>query len=254
MSSTIWTRSGGRANLAPLRSRPFRVVEAQHAFATRKLVDSAAEQALLERLIESAKPPRLPEAEGLHELLSTPFRYPPLPRGSRFGGRFERGLWYGSERVETALAEKAYYVLLLLAGTTAPIRCLEKDYSSFRALVRTDRGVDLLAGPFLAHRDALRSPTSYAATQALGQAMRADGVEAFRYPSARDSAGRPNVGVIAPAAFGRRAPSGAPESWHCTATAAQVGFRRRVGFVAAREVRFDRESFLVDGELPHPGV
>ena len=58
--------------------------------ATRKLVDSLAEQELLEKLLEGAKPPA-PGAR-VHYLLSTPFRYPPLPHGSRFGRATERGI------------------------------------------------------------------------------------------------------------------------------------------------------------------
>ena len=68
----------------------WRVVEAQHVVSTGKLVDAPEEQAALEMLIDSSKPP-IPAAEefaGLHYLLSTPFRYPPLRHGSRFSTRF----------------------------------------------------------------------------------------------------------------------------------------------------------------------
>ena len=58
MSSSIWTRCAGASeNLAPLRLAPWRAVEAQHQVSTRKLVDSADEQILLEELIDGAKPP-----------------------------------------------------------------------------------------------------------------------------------------------------------------------------------------------------
>ena len=88
MPSSIWTRCAGRSSLRPLSGRAWRVVESQHLFSTRKLVDSDAEQALLEELIEEVKPPTGVPA-GLHYLLFTPFRYPPLRHGSRFGTRAE---------------------------------------------------------------------------------------------------------------------------------------------------------------------
>jgi hypothetical protein len=47
MSSSIWTRCAGDSELRPLRLSPWRVVESQHQISTRKLVDSADEQALL---------------------------------------------------------------------------------------------------------------------------------------------------------------------------------------------------------------
>ena len=42
---------------------------------TLKLVDTLAEQALLEDILEESKPPVPPECRHLHYLLSTPFRY-----------------------------------------------------------------------------------------------------------------------------------------------------------------------------------
>lgn len=57
MLSDIWTQCAGRSKRRPLRLRPWRVVESQHQVSTRKLVDTLAEQALLEELIDGAKPP-----------------------------------------------------------------------------------------------------------------------------------------------------------------------------------------------------
>jgi len=45
---------------------------------------------------------------GLDYLLFPPFRYPPLKWGSRFGTEYQRGLFYGSQLLATALAEVAY--------------------------------------------------------------------------------------------------------------------------------------------------
>src|SRR5262249_2227948 len=116
----------GRSNLRALSGRAWRVVESQHLFATRKLGDSAEGQAVLEELIEEAKPPA-GATRGLHWLLFTPFRYPPLRHGSRFGTRRERGIWYGSRGQSTAFAEKAYYLLLFLEGTAADLTPWESD-------------------------------------------------------------------------------------------------------------------------------
>ena len=113
MSSSIWTRCAGDSEIRPLGLSPWRVVEAQHQVSTRKLVDSADEQILLEELIDRAKPPYTTPAR-LHYLLATPFRYPPLRHGSRFGRRHERGIWYGSSTRRAAFAEISYYRLLFL--------------------------------------------------------------------------------------------------------------------------------------------
>ena len=227
------------------------MVESQHQVSTRKLVDSDAEQALLEQLIDTAKPPeRAPR--GLHYLLFTPFRYPPLRHGSRFGTRTERGVWYGSMAQRTAFAEVAYYRLLFLEGTSADLGLLQTELTAFRASVRTQRGVDLTKDPFDSYADALASPTSYQDAQALGTAMRAAGVEAFRFVSARDVSGGVNAGVLSPAAFGRRAPKSL-ETWHCSATRAAVELTRRDYFKRAA-FSFPRADFLVNGLLPAPAL
>jgi hypothetical protein len=250
MSSSIWTECGGASELRLLSALSWRVVESQHQIATRKLVDTDAEQQLLEELIEAVKPPDRTGGR-LHYLLFTAFRYPPLRHGSRFGRRTERGIWYGSTTLPAAFAEVAYYRLLFLEGTSADLGVVSTDLTAFRIMLRTARGIDLTTSPFTTHAAVLASPVSYAATQALGTAMRAAGVGAFRYRSAR-AAGAVNVGAFVPAVFGKRQP-GRFESWHCTATRARVEFIRRDWF--DRESRsFEREQFLVDGRLPAPAL
>jgi hypothetical protein len=251
MSSSIWTRCAGSSEVRALAAEPWRVVEAQHQISTRKLVDSDDEQAVLEEVLERTKPP-VSGGPSLHYLLFTPFRYPPLSHGSRFGSRLERGIWYGSESLGGAFAEVAYYRLLFLEGTAADLGAVDADLSAFNVRVKTRRGVDLTAEPFDRWRQVLASKTSYAATQALGGAMREAGVEAFRYASARDAAGAVNVGVFAPAAFAARRPRRL-DAWHSVATRAVVEFSKRDYF--SREVhRFPREQFLVRGSLPSPAT
>lgn len=225
-------------------------MEAQHLVSTRKLVGSDAEQQLLEELIEERKPPA--DAERLHYLLFTPFRYPPLPHGSRFGTRGERGIWYGSETPRGAFAETAYYRLLFLDGTRAELAPWMLELSLFRAAFRSPRGIDLTRPPFDAHAAAISSPTRYEVSQRLGRSMRVDGVEVFRYRSARDREGSVNLGILSPRAFAARRPA-APQSWHCVVTREAVELVKKDVF-RHETYRFPREDFEVDGELPAPAV
>lgn len=249
MSSDIWTRCEGRSEIGRLRLEPWRVVESQHQIATRKLVDTLAEHELLEEMIDAAKPPDVTGGR-LHYLLATPFRYPPLPYGSRFGNRHERGIWYGAETVATAMAEVAYYRHVFFDGTTANLRRVSLELTAFRVKVHTLRGADLVIGPFATHRRTIASPTQYRATQALGTAMRADGVELCRYPSARDPGGGTNIAVFVPTAFGRAAPR-AFQSWRCTTSKDVVEIVRR-DLVTKETMEFERRVFLVNGRLPAP--
>lgn len=252
MSSTIWKRSGARSNSCRLTLAPWRVVEAQHKNSTRKLVDSDEEQRLLEELIDQAKPPLPPGADRLHYLLYTPFRYrPPLRHGSRFGSRDRPGIWYGAEQPETAFAETAYYRLFLLEGTAARLEPLSMPFSIFSARVETDAGADLTLPPFLALRERISSPTSYEESQQLGTDMRDDGIEAFRFFSARDPRGGVSIAVLAPAAF-RGRPT-APMTWQATITRGYVEFSRD-DYFEHRSIRFERATFEVDGKLPAPAL
>ncbi len=251
MSSTIWTQCAGSSEIRGLAITPWRVVEAQHQIATRKLVDSDAEQALLEEVLERYKPP-ITDGGRLHYLLFTPFRYPPLAHGSRFGARHEPGVWYGSESLRTAFAEVAYYRLLFLEGTRAELNPLETDLSAFTVRVRTPHGIDLTLPPFARWQKTVGSRTGYAASQALGTAMRAAAVEAFRYESARDVRGGINIGVFSPRAFAGRRPRRI-ENWRCVAARERVELTKRDYF--ERTVHgFPRAEFLVQGRLPSPAT
>lgn len=240
------------ADVGRLTVTAYRIVEAQHRVATLKLVDTTAEHEVLEDLVERSKP-RDPadDVRGLHYLLATPFRYPPLRHGSRFGRRDQRGLWYGAEEVSTTLAEAAYYRLLFLDGTAAAIEHAVSEHTVFSVGIGTESGVDLAGGRFRRARASLASPDDYTVTQAVGTAMRDLGVEAFRAPSARALTGV-NVGVLAPRAFRGQKPRG-QQTWHCTTTRQRVVFVRR-DLLRHEEVEFVRAAFLVDGVLPAPAV
>jgi hypothetical protein len=241
----------GDSELGPLHLSPWRVVEAQHQVSTRKLVDSNEEQVLLEEMIDRVKPPDVTRGR-LHYLLSTPFRYPPLAHGSRFGGRHERGIWYGSLERRSAFAEVAYYRLLFLEGTRASLGTVTTALTAFTARVRTARGIDLVLPPFDAYRRAIASPTSYASSQPLGAAMRSAGVEAFRFPSARDAESGVNVGVFVVTVFGNTKPKSL-ETWHCSASRERVEITKG-DYFKRDSFAFPRTQFLVKGVLPAPAL
>jgi hypothetical protein len=253
MNAELLRTLRGTRFVRPLSARPFRSVEAQHLLSTRKLVDSDDEQRVLEQLIDAKKPPRPDDGpHGLHYLFATPFRYPPLRHGSRFGTRLERGIWYGSLDRRTVLAETAYYRLLFVEGSSAVLTPLELEFTIFRARVKTTRGARLTAPPFAAHENEISSKTSYDTSQAVGRALREANVEAFEYQSARDAEGGTNLGVFTPRAFSERRPSSL-ESFLCRVERTHVEFAQKTHF-ERKVMRFSRNQFLVRGRLPAPGV
>ncbi|EQM67249.1 hypothetical protein HNP29_000645 [Pseudomonas alcaligenes] len=247
----IWTTCQGPERIRPLRGRLVRLVESQEQVATLQLVDNLAEQALLEELIETSKPPLPRSAEPLHYLLKTPFRYPPLRWGSRFGTVHEPSLFYAASRLETAMAEGAFYRFVLWSGMAVPPPSgrILSEHSSFEARFQVERGVQLQLPPFDAHDEALADPVDYRTSQALGAAMRAAGVEAFEYRSARCPLQGTNIALFTPEAFTERRPRNLTP-WLCETTAEYVAFKHAQAPDTPRLFRMTQ--FLVDGRLPQP--
>lgn len=239
MSSITWTPTALAASASSWSGDVWRVVEAQHASATMKLVDSAAEQALLEELIEASKPPVPDTARRLHYLLATPFRYPPLPHGSRFRGVGEPGVFYGAEQLPTACAELGYWRWRFLQDAPALRRIDGVAHTAFRAAIRSPRTIDLREPPLARDAKQWTDPGSYAATQALARCARAAEVQAIRYASVRDPGHRGCLALLTAAGFAARSPRGAPQTWWLSVQAERAVWirgseRHEFGFVARR--------------------
>lgn len=179
-----------------------------------RLVDSLAEQALLESLLEASKPPLPAECQHLHYLLATPFRYPPSRHGSRFRRPFAPyGVFYAAERVETAAIETGFWQLLFLSdapGMAWPGQALERR--AFSAAIATERALDLTQPPFDARRTAWTHPTDYPPCQDFAEIAQAEGIQALRYESVRDPERRANLAVLDCAGFAKPGPR-AMQSW-----------------------------------------
>ena len=181
----------------------WRAVEAQHRVSTNVLVDTLAEQAELERLLEESKPavPAMP----LHWLLSTPFRYPPLAGGSRFRGPADPGVWYGADQVRTACAEVGYWRWRFLRASPALDALPARPQTLFR-VAAAGGGLDLRLAPLVADRARYTAPADYGPTQALARRARAAGVDLLRYESVRDPEHGGAAVLLTPRAFASPAP------------------------------------------------
>jgi hypothetical protein len=253
VSLNIWTQCAGKSNFLHLKCRACRIVENQYQSATRRLVDSNQEHKELEEAIESVKPPLPdnPSRQTRHFLLTTPFRYPPLPHGSRFGTRRERGLWYGSLKAVTALAEAAYDRLRLLNDTTAIITSIS-EHTLYWTHLESKAGIDLTRVPFKKHLNRISSKTSYKPSQPLGTAMRNDGVEFFQYVSARDHESGINVGAFSMNVFKDPTLDHSEfQNWHCYANAKRAEYTLQ-SFTQPESHVFNFSDFTANGVFPRP--
>ena len=214
MSPPPWTPGALSSEARPYACRLWRVVEAQHRASTMRITDTLEEQAILEQLIEEAKPQVPPDCRHLHYLLYTPFRYAPYPHGSRFRrSRQREGVFYASERVATALAETAFYRLLFyLEAPAARLPVRPTEHTAFRVAAATARLIDLTSPPFARAAALWHAPVDYRACQNLADAARAGRIEAIRYGSVRDPQHGANVALLSPQAFAATGPE-ATETW-----------------------------------------
>ena len=247
----IWSEVKGKKEIKPLMASIFRFVESQEQIATLSLVNNIYEQGILEELLESTKNPVPEITASMHYLLKTPFRYPPLKHGSRFGITFEQGIFYGSLNLFTALAETAYYRFVYMLGPETPFQSIiSSEYSSFSVSVKSELGIFLDEPPFTKYESILTSPTSYTKTQQLGSHMRQDGVEIFRFISARDRNKGKNVALFTPKAFHSEKPSKLT-TWLCQTSVEEVGFFSKENNT---RIMYLKKDFCVDSQFPSPSV
>lgn len=202
MPANIWTATALASEARPWQGKGWRAVEAQHRVATMHLVNGKLDdQALLEDILDAAKPQYPKATEGLHWLLATPFRYWPLPGGSRFRRRSDPGVFYGAEDRKTACAECGYWRLRFwldsdgLSGRSANV-----ELTLFEFHAATSQSLDLSVPPLSADRAAWTHPSDYTPTQALAAQAREAGIEAIRYESVRKPGGF-CLGLLNPAPF-----------------------------------------------------
>lgn len=246
----IWEACNGSQHICLLKGSLLRLVESQERIATTGYVDTLAEQALLEEMLEDSKPSYREDGKAYHYLLKTPFRYPPLTWGSRFGRRHEPSLFYGGADVEVVLAESAYYRFVFWASMDAqPVKCkILTEHTLFSVNYKSSKGVRLYAAPFDEYLADLTNLNNYLPCQLLGSAMRQAGVEAFEYQSARDPLQGVCVGLFTLKAFAEKRPHEMSQ-WLCELSASEVSFKQ----VSSRDVRtFPIESFFIHNELPLP--
>jgi hypothetical protein len=228
-----WQAAWFDGAIHPLRMAAWRGVESQYLASTMRLVDSPAEQDLLEQLLEASKPPAPRTAQPLHYLLTTPFRYHP-PHASRFRPAHAQGQWYGAEQLQAACAEVAYWrhrFLLDSAGLAA--QELLTEHSFFQAEVQ-GAAIDLTAQPWVQARAQWTHGSDYTETQAVAAAAQAQGALWLRYESVR-APGQWCAVVFDPQALSEPRPGGLDRSmqrWHCKTT------RERVMFSCGRTQRY----------------
>lgn len=220
----LWRQCEGEKYIKAVQAEPWRVVEAQHISSSRDLVDTIEQHDLLEELLEESKPP---VSKDKHYLIFSPFRYPPLEYGSRFGNKYEPSLWYGSLELKTAFAEVAYYRLKFFLDCEGDLEYIETPVTTFKCFISAHKGIDLTKFPFKQYTDKISNKITYEYSQPLGSAMRDAGVEAIIFYSARISDGK-NIAIYTPDIFSQKKGQyiSNQQNWICIAKKNLIEFTR----------------------------
>ncbi len=225
-----------------------RMVETQEYAATTSLVDDLEEQAILEQILDDYKPSYADNTQALHYLISTPFRYPPLKYGSRFGSITEPSYFYASESIQTCLTEAAFYRFYLIDGTETPFpKVIQSEHSLFFVKVLSSNTLDLTQISDTDTQQQLTDPQYYSLTQKVGQHARQNGVDLLRYYSARCQEQGVNVAIDNHTIIQSEKPEDKVE--YICQLDPQTGILR-LSKPRTFPVMFTREQFLIDGELP----
>lgn len=169
----------------------FRIVETQEDAATMALMKNIEKQTALESLLDEYKPPYADQQlQYRHYLIASPFRYPPLPWGSRFGQRFEKSYFYASESSATCIAESVYYRFVFFAGKASDFSMpVLTEHCLFSLFVASDACADFTQVTDSNLLSAIVSPDDYSQTHKIGRECRNNNIHIIRYPSARDTVG-----------------------------------------------------------------
>nr|WP_255590008.1 RES family NAD+ phosphorylase [Marinicella sp. NBU2979] len=149
------------------------------------ITDSIEEQSIIENLLDEIKP--RPVHSNKHYLLTTPFRYPPLKYGSRYGTTDMKSHFYAAKDPMTCLVECAYYRFMFLDHIQVTYdKPLNTNHLLFSCSVATKKALDLTSAQFKSIENKITLPDDHSYTQKIGQwACQNNGFDAIIFPSAR---------------------------------------------------------------------
>lgn len=215
MTDAVWSTDWFLGGVALKAMKAWRGVEAQHVVATMRLVDTPAEQAMLESLLETSKPAAPAMKTSKHHLIFTPFRYRPQ-HPSRFRKSGMLGLWYGAEELYAACAEVAYWRHRFVMDSAGLAQGDVMTAHTFFQAAIDGAAIDLMAAPWAAARAAWTHGSDYTHTQAVAEASVAHGGQWICYESVR-APGHRCAAVLDVQALDIVANGSTQQTWHCKA-------------------------------------
>lgn len=235
MSSNIWTPRDIAAEARPWRGVLWRMAELQHVASTMKLVDTRADQDVLDALLARSEIPGL-EGYPIGGNLRTLFKQSPLPTGSRLQTRLDPGALVGADSQIAACAELGYWrwrfiddSLGLAAIDPAPFRPVEIDIAA--------RAIDMRVPAFDSQGQRRLYPKRPLATRAFARAARESRIDALLYRPPHHEGTGTCIALLSPSAIASPRIRTQPEVWYLRVDRSQATWRsesRGMSFSADR--------------------
>lgn len=154
----------------------------------------------------------------LHPLLKMPFLAKAYAGGSRFRGEFDSGVFYGADKIQTAVAERGYHHHRFVKNSPNLITTGPTPFTFFTVKISM-KVVDIRVAPFSKASAIFEDKNSYADTQRFASVVRQSGVLGIKYTSVRSPHKGSCVAMLSPAGFASKQPSSWDENWLCIADA-----------------------------------
>jgi hypothetical protein len=156
------------------------------------------------------------------------------------------GVFYASEKPQTAIAETAFWRLLFYVESPAtPIPINPSEYTAFSAEYATEKSIDLTKGQYAAHKARWMHMTDYIACQAFADVARAAEIEIVRYASVRDPQHGINLALLTCRAFAKPKPIDR-QTWHIRLSETGV---QAICEAPRSGLTFDRKAFAADPRI-----
>lgn len=216
MSLTTWTPAAIASKATHFTETLCRFVVKNSHSSIAKITDSNDELIRVENAITRQVNNFDNEFADLHPLMKLPFIAKAYPRGSRFRGQFDAGVFYGANTIETAAAERGYHHHVFVRDSPGLVNSGATPFTFFTVKISM-KLVDVRKVAFSKHHSVFYNKKSYADSQRFASSVRESDVPGIKYASVRNLNKGSCVAMFSPSGFELRQPTTWDEDWLCLA-------------------------------------
>lgn len=231
---------------SPLNHNIYRFSRANKYGSLSRLTDSEDQKKILKRKLFPEEFNSNDNFNDLENFLLEPFKLPPLKYGSRFGSENEKGIFYASCDIITALYESVYYLFVFIKDSNMPLKPYFVTYNSFSVGLKTSNNLDLTVSEWKNLKYKISDPSSWQYSQDIGKKAREADFDSISYYSSRKDSGV-NIAVLKDGVFLNKKPQDFIY-WEGYINNDYITFQSSPSQVRV----FKKSDFMIEGNFPLP--